>query len=148
MAARSGPFAGSIRSVNPKFPAPGFDQNCVNCVIATEQRFAGAAGARALPSSGPLPISHITQEFGNSFQRVGGMIEIGSILSKSGNGARGIVFGADNTRGFGHVWNVRFDKGVVRFLDSQPASRAGLGVHNFEDFTDFMFLLTSHGRPK
>jgi hypothetical protein len=74
------------------------------------------------------------------------MMEIGSILSKSGNGARGIVFGADSARGFGHVWNVRIDNGVVRFLDSQPAGRAGLGVGNFDDFTDFQFLLTSPGR--
>ena len=74
------------------------------------------------------------------------MMEIGSILSKSGNGARGIVFGADNARGFGHVWNVRIDSGVVRFLDSQPGIRAGLGVSNFDDFTDFRFLLTSPGR--
>jgi len=75
------------------------------------------------------------------------MIDIGRRLSQSGNGARGIVFGADHARGFGHAWNVRIDNGVVRFLDSQPASRAGLGVNNFDDFTDFQFLLTSPGRP-
>ena len=145
-AANSVPLAGSIRTVNPNFPAAGFNQNCVNCVIATEQRFAGVAGAIAQSSAGPLPISNIVGEFGGSFQNVSGMMEIGSILSKSGNGARGIVFGADNARGFGHVWNVRIDNGVVRFLDSQPAGHAGLGVDNFDDFTDFQFLLTSHGR--
>lgn len=73
------------------------------------------------------------------------MIEIGSILSKSGNGARGIVYGADPVRGYGHVWNVRIDNGVVRYLDGQPGSNAGLGVENFTDFTDFKFLLTSPG---
>jgi hypothetical protein len=141
-----GPLAGSIRTVNPNFPASGFNQNCVNCVIATEHRFAGLTGATALSSTGPLPISNIAGEFGGSFQNVSGMMEIGSILSRSGNGARGIVFGADSARGFGHVWNVRIDNGVVRFLDSQPAGRAGLGVDNFDDFTDFQFLLTSPGR--
>jgi hypothetical protein len=146
LAAKGAPLAGSIRTVNPSFPAAGFNQNCVNCVIATEQRFAGVAGATARSSAGPLPITNIAGEFGGSFQNVSGMMEIGSILSKSGNGARGIVFGADSARGFGHVWNVRIDNGVVRFLDSQPAGRAGLGVGNFDDFTDFQFLLTSPGR--
>jgi len=115
-------------------------------VIATEKRFAGDVGATASPTSGPLPISQITDEFGGSFENVSGMLEIGSILSKSGNGSRGIVFGADNARGFGHVFNVRLDNGTVRFLDSQPGVKAGQGVGNFDDFTDFQFLLTSPGK--
>jgi hypothetical protein len=93
-----------------------------------------------------LPISQITDEFGGSFENVSGPMEIGSILSKSGNGARGVVFGADHARGFGHVWNARVDNGTVRFLDSQPGAKAGLGVDNFDDFTDFQFLLTSPGK--
>ncbi|MEW8229298.1 MAG: toxin glutamine deamidase domain-containing protein [Candidatus Thiodiazotropha endolucinida] len=142
----AGISAGSIRTVNPNYPQSGFTQNCVNCVIATERRFAGDTNAVASSTSGPLPISQITDEFGGSFESVSGMMEIGSTLSRSGNGARGVVFGADHARGFGHVWNVRFDNGTVRFLDSQPSSRAGLGVDNFDDFTDFQFLLTSPGK--
>jgi hypothetical protein len=145
--APSSALAGSVRTVNPKFPAKGFDQNCVQCVIATEQRFAGALGTTAKSTKGPLPISKITDEFGGAFEDVSGMVGIGMRLNASGNGARGIVYGADHARGFGHVWNVRYDNGVVRFLDSQPGKRAGLGVGNFDDFTDFKFLLTSPGRP-
>jgi len=74
------------------------------------------------------------------------MMEIGSILGRNGNGARGIAFGSDNARGLGHLWNVRIDRSVVTFIDSQPGARAGLGVGNFDDFTDFQFLLTSPGR--
>jgi len=76
------------------------------------------------------------------------MVGIGMRLNVSGNGARGIVYGADKARGFGHVWNVRYDNGVVRFLDSQPGKRAGLGIGNFDHFTDFKFLLTSLGDHK
>ena len=138
--------AGSIREVNPAFPAAGHTQNCVECVIATERRFAGDLSAVASPTSGPLPIRTITDTFGGAFQKVSGPAEIGSILSGSGDGARGIVYGADNARGFGHVWNVRIDDGVVRFLDSQPGAKAGLGVGNFDHFTDFQFLLTHAGK--
>jgi hypothetical protein len=138
--------AGSIRTVNPNYPDFGFTQNCVHCAIATERRFAGNASAVASQTSGPLPISQITDLFGGSFKPVSGMMEISAILSRSGNGARGIVYGADHTRGFGHVWNVRFDKGTTRFLDSQPGNMAGLGVANFDDFTDFQFLLTFPGK--
>ncbi|WP_029920453.1 toxin glutamine deamidase domain-containing protein [Nevskia soli] len=144
--AADGPLAGSIRTVNPNYPAPGFDKNCVECVIATEKRFAGTLGVGAKPTPGPIPITRISDEFGGSFQNVSGPMQIGSILSEAGNGSRGIVYGADNARGFGHVFNVRFDNGVVRFLDSQPGRGAGLGVDNFDDFTDFQFLLTSGGR--
>ncbi len=78
--------AGSIRTVNPNYPQSGFSQNCVNCVIATEKRFAGDTSAAASQTSGPLPISQITDEFGGSFENVSGMMEIGSTLSRSGNG--------------------------------------------------------------
>lgn len=143
----SGDLAGSIRTINPNYNLiPGYSQNCTQCVIATDRRFAGDINATALPTSGPQPISNITDALGGAFENVSGMLEIGSILSKSGNGARGIVYGADNARGFGHVWNVRIDNGVVQFLDSQPGRKAGNGVKNFDDFTDFKFLLTSPGK--
>ena len=144
--APSDALAGSIRTVNPNYPQVGFTVNCVNCVIATEKRFAGMVGVTAGASRVPLPISRITAEFGGQFENVSGMMDIARRLSASGNGARGIVYGADTARGYGHVWNVRIDNGVVRFLDSQPAGRAGLGVNNFNSFTDFKFLLTHPGK--
>jgi hypothetical protein len=136
------PMAGSVRTVNPLFPSFGYNQNCVNCAITTEKRFRGIK-VSAAPTAGPLPISAIADEFGGSFQDVSGMIEISRVLRESGEGARGIVFGADHARGFGHVWNARIDKGVIRFIDGQSG---GLGVSNFDDFTDFRFLLTHPGR--
>lgn len=93
-----------------------------------------------------MPISRITDEFGGSFQEVSGPLHIGDVLNRSGEGARDIVYGADHSRGFGHVWNVGIDNGIVHFIDSQPGARAGPGIHNFDDFTDFRFLLTNPGR--
>jgi RHS repeat-associated protein len=67
-----GTLAGAIRNVNPT----GGDVNCVNCSIATEYTLRGAP-ASALPTTGPLPISLITKEFGGSFTPVSGPMEIG-----------------------------------------------------------------------
>lgn len=121
-------LAGSVRTVNPNFPAEGFNRNCVECVIAAEQRFRGSLGMTAKPAPGPLSIYKISNLFVGRFQPVSGPMEIGSILRKAGKGARGIVYGAHRARGCGHVWNVRIDHGVVRFLDSQDGKRAGLAA--------------------
>ena len=131
-----GALAGSIRNVNPT----GGDVNCVNCSIATEYTLRGAP-ASALPTTGPLPISLITKEFGGSFAPVSGPMEIGSILSQSGEGASGIVFGQGTS--MNHVWNVVNQGGNIRFLDGQIR---GLGVQNFENFNNFQFLLTTPGK--
>lgn len=129
-------LAGSIRNVNPT----GGGVNCVNCAIAAEYTLRGAP-ASALPTSGPLPISLITKEFGGSFAPVSGSMQIGSLLSRSGEGASGVVFGRG--AGMNHVWNVVNQGGNIRFLDAQAG---GLGVRNFEHFSDFQFLLTTPGR--
>ena len=134
-AAKTG-LAGSIRNVNPT----GGGVNCVNCAIASEYTLRGSA-ASALPASGPLPINLITREFGGSFAPVSGPMEIGSILSRSGNGASGVVFGQGT--GMNHVWNAVNQGGNIRFLDGQIG---GLGVQNFDNFSGFQFLLTTPGR--
>jgi hypothetical protein len=125
--------AGTIRHVNPD-PSP-LNLNCVNCVIASEYRFRGIP-AVAEVSRTPLSIGSISTEFGGEWRCASGPIEIGSLLSTSGEGSTGAVFGR-GADGMNHVWNARFDKGMVRFLDGQSG---GLGLNNFDNFTDFMFL--------
>ncbi len=128
-------LAGSIRNVNPT----GGGMNCVNCAIAGDATLAGNA-ASALPG-GATSIGVLERTFGGTFQAMSGPMEIGSILSQSGNGARGIVFGESLTAGQpGHVFNVINQGGTIRFLDAQAG---GLGVNNFNNFQNFRFLPTN-----
>jgi filamentous hemagglutinin len=115
-------------------------------VIATD-RTLGGTPASAMPSLIPLPRKNLEVLYGGEFANVTGMMEIGAALRQSGNGARGIV-GGSHPRGYGHVWNVVNQDGVIRFLDSQGTlvKPGGLGVHNFDQFSDFQFLLTAPGR--
>ena len=131
-------LAGSIRNVNPA----GGTMNCVNCAIAGDATLAGRA-ASALPG-GVSPISALEDEFGGEFHAVSGPMEIGGILSQSGNGSRGIVFGQSLTPGFpGQVFNVINQDGSIQFLDAQTG---GLGVSNFDNLQNFQFLLTYSGK--
>jgi RHS repeat-associated protein len=131
-------LAGSIRNVNPT----GGTMNCVNCSIATDATLAGNA-ASALPGSA-TPISVLEDTFGGQFQPVSGPMQIGSILSQSGNGARGIVFGESLTGDVGHVFNVINKSGEMQFLDGQVG---GEGLSNFDNFQNFQFLQTHPGTP-
>jgi filamentous hemagglutinin len=132
-------LAGSIRNVNPTRGT----QNCVNCAIATDATLARHA-ASALPGN-PTSIRVLEREFGGTFRPVSGPLEIGSSLSRSGNGARGIVFGESLLPGRpGHVFNAVNQGGTIRFLDGQSG---GLGVSNFDDFQNFRFLFTNPGTP-
>ncbi len=132
-------LAGSVRNVNPTRGT----QNCVNCSIATDATLARHP-ASALPGN-PKSIRFLEKEFGGTFNPVSGQIEIGSTLSRSGNGARGIVFGQSRTPGnSGHVFNAVNQNGTIRFLDGQTG---GLGVNNFDNFQNFRFLLTNPGTP-
>ena len=115
-------------------------QNCVNCSIATEYTLRGNPTS-ALATDGPLPINLITKEFGGQFAPVSGPMEIGSVLSKSGNGASGVVFGRGAEGN--HVWNAVNQNGTIRFLDGQTG---GLGVGNFNYFNDYQFLLIKAGQ--
>src|SRR5438105_8757546 len=112
---------------NGKGASPGGGMNCVNCAIAGDATLAGNA-ASGLPG-GATSIGVLERTFGGTFQPVAGPMQIGSILSQSGNGARGIVFGESLTAGqSGHVFNVINQGGTIRFLDAQAG---GLGVNNF-----------------
>ena len=132
VSAESG-LAGSIRNVN----TIGGEMNCVNCSIASDATLAGNA-ASAL-SGGASSISALEKTFGGSFQPVSGQMQIGSILSQSGNGARGIVFGESLSGDVGHVFNVINKNGAIQFLDGQIG---GGGLNNFNIFQNFQFLLT------
>jgi filamentous hemagglutinin len=134
-----GALAGSIRNVNPT----GGTMNCVNCAIASDATLAGNA-ASAMPG-GVSSIRVLENTFGGTFQPVSGEMQIGSILSQSGNGSRGIVFGESLTPGApGHVFNVLNNNGTIQFLDGQIG---GSGLNNFGSFQNFQFLLTHPGTP-
>lgn len=115
------------------------DVNCVNCAIATEYTVRGYP-CSALPTSGGLPNSLITKEFGGSFVPVYSPSQIGNILSESGDGASGIVIGVGNTS---HAWNAVNEAGNIRFLDGQWGLE-GPGI--FDDFHSYWFVLTTPGR--
>jgi hypothetical protein len=133
-----GMLAGSIRNVNPT----GGTMNCVNCSVATDSTLGGSA-ASALPGN-PTSISVLENTFGGTFQPVSGQMQIGSILSQTGNGSRGIVFGESLNGNVGHVFNVLNKNGSMQFLDGQIG---GSGLNNFNNFKNFMFLLTHAGTP-
>lgn len=138
-AVAEGGLAGSIRYVN----VTRGTMNCVNCAIAADATLAGNA-ASALPG-GATSIRVLETTFGGTFQPVSGPMQIGSILTQSGNGARGIVFGESLTAGeAGHVFNVINQGGKIQFLDAQVG---GLGVNNFNNLQNFRFLLTRPGMP-
>ena len=137
-AAADGTLAGSIRGVNPM----GGAMNCVNCAIASDATLAGAP-ASASPGV-PTSIGVLEDAFGGSFQPVSGEMEIGSILSQSGNGSRGIVFGESSNGDVGHVFNAINKNGSIQFIDGQIG---GNGLSNFNNFTNFRFLLTNPGTP-
>lgn len=116
----------------------GSSTNCGNCVIAAESTLAGYP-ACALPS---LPVSPqvIEVEFCTEFEQVSGMCQIGSILSRLGDGARGIVAGFKVDEQVGHVWNVVNANGEIIFLDAQQGTSA---VGYFEKYDEFQFLITN-----
>jgi hypothetical protein len=76
--------AGSIRDVN----AIGGTSNCVNCAAAVDATLGGAPSSAL--NNDPQPITNLVTDW----NPVSGPMQIGSILSRSGNGSRGVVFGA------------------------------------------------------
>jgi hypothetical protein len=117
--------AGSIRNVNPNFPAPGFGRNCVNCAIATDRTLAGMPSC-AMPTKGSLPISVIESLYGGKFSGPLSAQQIEAGMLNAQNGARGIVFGNRGPGVAGHVFNVVNQRGTVRFLDGQIGAPANL----------------------
>jgi RHS repeat-associated protein len=115
--------AGSIRNVNPNYPASGYNQNCVNCVVATDATLKGNR-AMALPSDGPVAISVLEKQYGNTFGPASTIEGIASQMSDAGDGANGIIFGSRGPGEAGHVFNVVNQQGTIRFLDGQTGSTA------------------------
>lgn len=132
-------LAGSIRNVNPTRG----QWNCVHCSVATDATLDGHA-ASALPWGNPQgkSIGFLEDIYGAQFRPVSGEMQIGSILSQSGPGSRGIVFGSSPTGNVGHVFNAINKNGAIQFLDGQ-IGKSGLG--NFGMFENFQFLLTHPG---
>lgn len=118
--------AGSIRNVNPGYPTTGRTQNCVNCTVATDATLSGSP-ATALPSSGPVSIRVLEQQYGGRFGAPTTSSSIEQQLLSAGDGARGIVFGSRGPNEAGHVFNVVNQNGVVRFLDGQSGQPATFG---------------------
>ncbi len=135
-----GLFGSAPFRINPT----GANMNCVNCAITLDRRLGGSLASAMYGS--PAGLEEITGVLGGSFGEVSGMMEIGSILSKSGNGARGIVAGANSIDDIGHVWNVINDNGVIRFLDGQTGEVPERVLGNFDMFDELQFLLTFPGK--
>jgi hypothetical protein len=129
--------AGSIRNVNPGYPTTGRTQNCVNCTVATDATLSGNPAA-ALPSSGPVSIRALEQQYGGRFGAPTTSSGIEQQLLSAGDGARGIVFGSRGPNEVGHVFNVVNQNGVVRFLDGQTGQPA-----TFSGYQSFHLLRTN-----
>jgi RHS repeat-associated protein len=129
----AGLLAGSIRNVN----LVGGTMNCVSCATAVDATLGGAPASAILTAAQPISV------LGTGWAPVSGEMQIGSILSQSGNGARGIVFGESLTGDVGHVWNAVNQGGTINFIDGQLG---GGGLGNFGSFQNFQFLLTHPSR--
>jgi hypothetical protein len=86
-------MAGTIRSVNPMRGSP----NCVNCSIATDYTLAG--NPTVAGPEGPYILPELAAWMGGTFVPVMDEVQIASMLSRSGNGAQGIVYGEPLVRG-------------------------------------------------
>jgi RHS repeat-associated protein len=120
--ASTGLVAGSLRNVNPGFPAIGRVQNCVNCAIATDALLHGRP-ASALPG-GPTNLSVLENMYGGKFEPMGSTGAITEALKKAGSGATAIIFGSRGPNQVGHVFNAVNQNGVIRFLDGQTGREA------------------------
>jgi filamentous hemagglutinin len=125
----AGKTAGSIRNVNPNYPAVGRTQNCVNCTVATDATLAGNP-AVALPSNGPVSISVLESQYGGRFGSAISAHSIEQEMLKAGDGARGIIFGSRGANEAGHVFNVVNQNGTIRFLDGQIGTPAAVNGYN------------------
>ncbi|WP_414615132.1 hemagglutinin repeat-containing protein [Stenotrophomonas pavanii] len=131
--------AGSIRNVNPGFPAAGRTHNCVNCAIATDSLLAGnPASALPIYSTKGVSIRVLETQFGGRFGAATTQQGVISQMAGAGNGARGIVYGTYPSGPPGHVFNVVNQGGVVRFLDGQTGK-----VVDFSKFKDVHLMRTN-----
>jgi len=122
--------AGSARLINPR----NGSANCVNCATAMDATLAGN------PASALLSESKLISVLGSNWVSVAGQADVEATLLNAGNGARGIVYGADSAGGVGHVWNAVNQGGTINFIDAQIG---GAGAQNFQYFQKFKLLLTN-----
>lgn len=142
-----------LKDVNPNIDwSPGdsypWQNNCQDCVFATDEALAGRGHLDALPrpSSGFNFPSYLTTQIGggNQFRTVNGYDDITQQVLEAGEGARGVVWGRrfvynNNTmrwdEGPGHVFNVVNRNGRAYYVDGQSGSFALL-----EPFNQLLFL--------
>ena len=135
-AASTGLTAGSIRNVNPGFPAAGRISNCVNCAIAADATLAGRP-ASALPGAATA-ISELEKVFGRAFRAIDNIDDAKEALINAGHGARAIIYGSRGPGEVGHVFNAVNQNGVIRFLDGQTGREAVIS-----GFQQFLLLPTN-----
>ena len=109
----------------------------MNCTIATDATLEGRP-TTALPTDGPQPISVLEQQFGARFSSPTTIDSIEQQMLSSGDGSRGIVFGAREPGQAGHVFNVVNQNGEIVFLDGQTGS-----VADTTGFASFRLLRTN-----
>ena len=135
----SGENAGSIKNVNPGYPAAGRTHNCVNCSVATDATLSGnPASALPVNHQNGVPLSVLEKQYGTKFKYVSSSETITQQMTNAGSGSRGIVFGSYGPGQPGHVFNVVNQNGVVRFLDGQTGKSADLS-----QFKSFQLLRTN-----
>ncbi|MCY6493927.1 toxin glutamine deamidase domain-containing protein [Leptolyngbya sp. GGD] len=130
IAAAPDELAGSIRGVNPGFPAAGRNNNCVNCSIATDSMLAGRP-ASALPGN-VTPVKVLEEFYGSKFIFMQSSEAIEESLKAAGPGSRAIIYGDRAMPGqVNHVFNAVNQKGVIRFLDGQTGQPADLVPYKY-----------------
>ncbi len=131
--------AGSVRHVNPT----GSRQNCTNCAFVVDNQLATGNYASALPREKPLPFNELNEFFNTRMSYWTTREQIEQTLLRSGEGARGIVYGSDAYGINGHVWNAIVQNGRVHYIDGQTGFG---GAANFEHFSRLRFGFTGKGK--
>ena len=131
--------AGSVRHVNPT----GSRQNCTNCAFVVDNQLATRNYASALPREKPLPFNELNEFFNTRMSYWTTREQIEQTLLRSGEGARGIVYGSDAYGINGHVWNAIVQNGRVHYIDGQTGFG---GAANFEHFSRLRFGFTGKGK--
>ena len=131
--------AGSVRHVNPT----GSRQNCTNCAFVVDNQLATGNYASALPREKPLPFNELNEFFNTRMSYWTTREQIEQTLLRSGEGARGIVYGSDAYGINGHVWNAVVQNGRVHYIDGQTGFG---GAANFEHFSRLRFGFTGKGK--
>ena len=121
------PNAGSVSHVNPTKS----DFNCTNCAFSVDNQLATGAKSSALPRENGVPFSELNKLYGTQFSNDMSRHQIENLLRSYGNGTRAIIYGADKTGQYGHVWNATVQKGIVNYIDGQTGKG---GAKNFDTF--------------